>query len=58
MRGLLTQDVNSRYTQVGNYYISELLMRKYDRNMGTVIFGFRQKRIEPEGNKKSQLLIN
>jgi hypothetical protein len=50
MRDLLTQDVDSRYTQVGNYYISELLMRKYDRNMGTVIFGFRQKRIEPEGN--------
>jgi hypothetical protein len=40
----------------GYYYISEMIMRKDDRNLGTVIIGFRQKRIEPDRELEIQTI--
>jgi hypothetical protein len=37
MGSCLTQVVNSRYPLADYYYISEMIMWKDDRNMGTVI---------------------
>jgi len=58
MRNLYAQIALADTLLAGNYYISDMIMRKDDRNMGTydIKNGFRQKRIEPDRESEIQTI--